>query len=148
MKKKYRVELSEEERKEIQRKQVEKGISATVRKRCSVLLMADESSGKAATQKEIGKRCGVSELTVHKTVKTYAQEGLAVCLRGHVQKEPSRKPIVTGEAEARIIALACGKPPEGYAKWTVRLLHRKVVELKIVESIGRETVRKVLKKRN
>ena len=148
MKKKYRVNLSEEERKEVQKKQVEKGIPTTVRKRCSVLLMADESSGKAATQKEIGKRCGVSELTVHNTVKTYVLEGLEVCLRRHKQKEPPRKPIVTGEAEARIIALACGEPPEGYAKWTVRLLHRKAVELEIVKSIGRETVRKVLKKRN
>ncbi len=56
--------------------------------------------------------------------------------------------ITSGEKEARIIALACGEPPEGYCRWTVRLLRDKVVELEIMESVSRETIRRVLKKRN
>ncbi|WP_232229196.1 hypothetical protein [Paenibacillus zanthoxyli] len=50
--------------------------------------------------------------------------------------------------EARIIALACSEPPEGYARWTIRLLTRRVIELKILESVGAETIRTTLKKQN
>ncbi|MNP73577.1 hypothetical protein D3C76_1703110 [compost metagenome] len=55
---------------------------------------------------------------------------------------------MTGELEARIIALACSEPPEGYARWTIRLLTRRVIELNIMESVGREMSRATLKKRN
>ncbi|MGM1023708.1 MAG: hypothetical protein ACQEXV_25015 [Bacillota bacterium] len=55
---------------------------------------------------------------------------------------------MTGEVEARIIALACSEPPKGYARWTIRLLTRRVIELNILESVGRETIRTTLKKQN
>jgi len=55
-------------------------------------------------------------------------------------------PIVTGDVEARIVALACGKAPDGFARWTVRLLTEKIVELNILEEVSRETVRTTLKK--
>lgn len=148
MNKKYRVQLDEEERKRVQERLVADNVPPSVRRRCGVLLMADENKGKVPTQEEIGQRCGVSVITVYNLVKGYATEGLNYCLRRQKHDTPPRAPIVTGEKEARIIALACSTPPQGRAKWTVRLLRDKVVELQIVDSIGRETIRNTLKKHN
>ncbi|WP_240763231.1 helix-turn-helix domain-containing protein [Paenibacillus thalictri] len=69
-------------------------------------------------------------------------------MRYRERAEPARPSQVTWEVEARIIALACSEPPPGYARWTIRLLTRRVIELNILESVGRETIRTTLKKRN
>jgi transposase len=145
---KYHVTLSENVRTEIQNILNETTTPKNIRKRCNVLLMADETAGKVPTQEEIAVRCGVSDVTVYKLVKEYATQGIATCLRRRTHKNPPNPPIVTGEKEARIIALACGEPPEGFARWSIRLLRDKVVELQIVDSIGRETIRTTLKKHN
>ena len=148
MKRKYIVSLSDAERKQLF-KIVDAGDTPkTVRKRCNVLLLADTSVGKAPAQAEIAIRCGVSDVCVFQTIKDYCIKGLSYVLRRRIHKEPPRKPVVDGEAEARIIALACGEPPEGFSRWTVRLLTKRIVELEIVPSIGRETVRITLKKHN
>jgi len=117
----------------------------TIRKRCNILLLADISVGKPLIQEEIASRCGVSDICVYQTVKDYCVQGLSYVLRRREHENPPRKPVVTGEDEARIIALACGEPPEGFSRWTVRLLTQRIVELQIVPSIGRETVRTTLK---
>lgn len=148
MNRKYHVKLTDRERKEIQKVLNEAMTPKNIRKRCNVLLQADETAGKVPTQEEISVRCGVSDVTVYKLVKEYATQGLASCLRRRTHKTPPNPPIVTGEKEARIIALACSEPPEGYARWSIRLLRDKVVELQICESIGRETIRNTLKKHN
>lgn len=145
MNRKYHVELSARERAETQKALNEATTPKNIRKRCSVLLMADESVGKVPTQEEIAVRCAVSDVTVYKLVKEYATQGLTSCLRRRTHKTPPNPPIVTGEKEARIIALACSEPPDGYARWSVRLLRDKVVELQIVDAIGRETIRTTLK---
>jgi len=64
------------------------------------------------------------------------------------RKTPPRQPIIDGEVEAKLIALRCGEPPAGQARWTLRLLADKAVELEIVPAISHETVRQVLKKTN
>ena len=148
MKKKYHVKMSEQERTKVQDAQAREGTPKSVRKRCSVLLQADESVGKPPSQEEIAKRCGVSGITVYKVVKDCTLEGVEYCLRRRKHESPPNPRIVTGEKEARIVALACGRPPEGRARWTVRLLREKIVELRIVERISNETVRNTLKKRN
>lgn len=148
MNRKYHVQMSEIERKEVQKILHEGQTPKSIRKRCNVLLMADENAGMPPTQEEIAIRCGVSDVTVYKLVKEYTTLGIETCLRRRTHKTPPNPPIVTGEKEARIIALACGDPPKGYTRWTVRLLRDKVVELQIVDSIGRETIRTVLKKHN
>ena len=148
MNKKYHVRLNDLERNEVQETLAAKATPPSIRKRCSVLLMGDESMGNVPTQEEIARRCGVSSITVFQLVKGYATQGLSYCLRRQKHETPPRAPIVSGEQEARIIALACSTPPPGRSKWTVRLLRDKVVELQIVESIGRETIRTTLKKRN
>ena len=148
MNKKYTVGLTEEERLQIFQTVDGTDTPKTIRKRCNVLLLADTSAGKPVIQDEIALRCGISDVCVYQTVKDYCIKGLDYVLRRREHENPPRKPIVTGEDEARIIALACGEPPEGFSRWTVRLLTSRIVELKIVPSIGRETVRMVLKKRN
>lgn len=148
MKQKYRVSMEAAERKQVFSTADASDTSKTVRRRCNILLLADENTGKPISQEEIAARCGVSDVTVYQTVKDYHMNGIDYVLRRRTHEEPPRKPIVTGETEARIIALACGQPPEGFSRWTVRLLTQRVVELEIVPSIGRETVRMALKKHN
>lgn len=148
MNQKYHVKLSEAERVRIQEEKEATGTPKSIQRRCIVLLMADENAGSIASQKEIGKRCGVSGTTVSELIRQYDTQGLDYCLRRRQHEKPPRPSIITGEKEARIIALACSEAPEGYSRWTVRLLQNKVVELQIMDSVSRETIRRVLKKRN
>lgn len=148
MEKKYSVELTEEEHEKVMEALTSKSTSKTVKKRCNILIMSDVSAGKPAKQSEIAIRYRVSVVTVWQTVKDYQTRGLDYVLRGRVHEKPARERIIDGEREAKIVALACSKPPEGYGRWTVRLLTKQVVELGILESVGRETVRTMLKKRS
>ena len=148
MGKKYIVELSEKERLLIFETVDDKSTPKTIRRRCNILLLADTSVGRPIIQDEIAARCGVSDVCVYQTIKDFCIRGLEYVLRRREHENPPRKQIVTGEDEARIIALACGEPPEGRARWSVRLLTERIVELAIVPSIGRETVRTTLKKHN
>ena len=146
MKQKYIVELNKEDRAKLFKTADAQATPKTIRKRCNILLLADASVGKPISQAEIATRCGVSDVCVYQTAKDYCCNGLSYVLRRRVHEEPPRKPVVSGEDEAKIIALACGEPPEGFSRWTVRLLTNRIVELEIVASIGRETVRATLKK--
>jgi transposase len=148
MNKKYVVGLSEEERQVIVNTVDDRTTPKTIRKRCNVLLFADNMVGEPITQGEIAARIGISDVCVYQTIKGYCLNGLDYVLRRRKHEQPPRKPIVTGEDEARIIALACGEPPEGFSRWSVRLLTKRIVELEIIPSIGRETVRTTLKKLN
>jgi len=115
MKRKYKVDLSKEERLRVFKAVDSKTTPQTVRKRCNILLHADTSAGKPATQEEIAVRCGVSDVCVYQTVKDYSLNGLDYVLRRRKHANPPRKPVDGGEDEARIVALACGGSPEGYA---------------------------------
>ena len=148
MQRKYIVELTNEERLLIFQTVDGKTTPKTIRRRCNVLLLADTAVGKPIIQEEIALRCGISDVCVYQTIKDYCLNGLEYVLRRREHKNPPRKPIVTGEDEARIIALACGEPPKGRSRWTVRLLTERIIELEIVPTIGRESVRTVLKKHN
>ena len=148
MNKKYSIALTEAERLVIFNTVDSVETPKTVRKRCNALLLADTSIGKPLVQEQIAARCGMSDVCVYQTVKDYCLNGLDYVLRRREHENPPRTPIVNGEDEARIIALACGEPPEGFSRWTVRLLTSRIVELQIVPSIGRETVRATLKKHN
>ncbi|MFK4304449.1 MULTISPECIES: helix-turn-helix domain-containing protein [unclassified Paenibacillus] len=146
MNKKYEIQLQAEERKWIEQLLHSDSTSKGIRNRCLVLLLADESQGEIPTHAEIARRAGVSQVTVHNTVRDYCTRGIQETLRYRERAEPARPSQVTGEVEARIVALACSEPPQGYARWTVRLLTRRVMELNILESVGRETIRTTLKK--
>jgi len=148
MRRKYHVELSTEDRKAIQGIQNGEKTPESIRKRCSILLQADEGAGSPGTQSEISVRCAVSVSKVYKVVKDYDTQGMEYCLRRRTHAAPPNPPIVTGEKEARIIALACGAAPDGRSRWSVRLLAEKVVELGIMETVSHETIRNTLKKRS
>jgi len=148
MKKKYSVSLSNEE-KSYAHDVLENKVTATgFRKRASVLIMLDESVGKPETYEQIAARCNVTAVTVWQTAKDYCEKGIEYSLSYQNPENPPRPAIVTGEQEARIIALACGDPPKGYSRWTVRLLTERLVELSILPAVSRETVRRTLKKLN
>ncbi|MDR2203711.1 MAG: helix-turn-helix domain-containing protein [Nitrososphaerota archaeon] len=148
MNKKYTVKLTKDEHTTIFITLNEEKTPKTIRNRCNILLLADTSNGKPLTQEEITTKYQISDICVYKTIKTYHQHGIEYTLRRRIHKTPPRKPIVNGEDEARIITLACSKPPKGYARWTLRLLTKNIIELQIMPTIGRETVRKTLKKQN
>ena len=116
--------------------------------RANVLLHLDENSTdkSLAEQEAIAKQCGCQVSLVYRVSKQYEREGIDRVLNRKVRQTPPVPPIVTGEVEAKIIALCCGEPPEGYSRWTLRLLGSKAVELGIVEHISAPTVERILKK--
>jgi len=144
---KYVVELTSEEREEL-KELVSKG-KAAARKitHARVLLQADESKGGSAwTDNQIAEAFGIHINTIHVIRRRFVEQGLQPALERKNQCSPSRKRIVDGEVEARLIALRCSDPPEGTNRWNLRLLADKLVELEIVPGISHETVRQALKK--
>lgn len=147
MNQKYIVNLTEEDRKEIHGFLNRKQLSITVRKRANILLLLDHSVGQPMKHKEIAARCDVNVATVNRTASDFCIYGLEATLTFKRTKATNPK-IVTGDIEANVIALACSQPPEGFSRWTVRLLTQKVIELEILGKVSRETIRQVLKKHN
>ena len=121
-------------------------MAAAKRRRAHILLKADAGSeGSGATDKQIAEALDVGVITVHRTRQAYVEEGFdAAISRKTRTRHRSRK--LDGEQEARLVALACGPPPEGRCRWTLRLLASQMVELDIVDSMCKETVRQTLKK--
>ena len=145
---KYIIELSEQDRIELY-DIVTKGTSSA-RKilRANILLASDRRSGKYMTVAEIAKAYHTTPTTVQTVRTSYCEKGLEATINRKKQETPPVPAKVTGEVEAHIIALACSDPPEGYSKWTLRLLADKTVELGYIESISHVTVSSVLKKMN
>ena len=116
--------------------------------RARILLKADKGElGPAYDDKQIKEAVEVSIPTIERTRKTFALEGLTAALTAKKRTDtPSKK--FDGEKEAHLIALVCSDPPEGHARWTLRLLADKMVELEHFSSISHEAIRQVLKKTN
>jgi hypothetical protein len=145
LEKKYIVRLSAEERLELQHvvKKL-KGSSQKVR-RAQILLKAD-AGGPNWTDARIANTCSCRIQTVENLRRRLVERGFREALDGAKREEPPVPKMLSGEQEARIIAMRLGTPPEGFANWTLRLLARRVVELEIVESVSHETIRRTLKK--
>ena len=143
--KKYIVRLSEEERQELTLivKKL-KGSSQKVR-RAQILLKVD-ADGPAWTDAKVADAFSCRAQTVENLRKRLVTEGFEVALHGKPRSRAPREKILDGKQEAKVIALRLGKPPEGFANWSLRLLADRVVELGIVDSISHETVRQTLKK--
>ena len=115
--------------------------------RARILLKADEGElGPAYADKEIKEAVEVSIPTIERTRKTFALEGLEAALIPKKRSKPSRPQKFDGEKEAHLIALACSEAPEGHARWTLRLLAEKMVELNHFSTVSHETIRRTLKK--
>lgn len=144
---KYLIDIDEKERKVLE-DIVTKGVAkARTIMRAHVLLGSDRNGKKPMTVAEICAAYGCSPETVRKIREQYCDDGLDSVLVRKKREKPPVEAKVTGDVEARIIALACGDPPEGYGKWNLRLLAEKAVELHILESVSHMTVSRVLKKK-
>jgi transposase len=150
MGKHIRIQLSKSERKELERFSRTGTRSVRLVNRAKIILSLDESEGrKKETQAEIADRIGVSRQTVYDAKKDYlGAQDVSKFLQRKKRETPPVMPKITGDVEARIIALACSEVPQGRAKWTLRLLADKSVELGYVDSLSHTTVSRLLKKRN
>jgi transposase len=145
--KKYVVRLSREEREQLEAL-IRKGKSPAQRLlKARMLLKADVSEGgEGWSDSRIIKALETSASMVYRVRKQLAEEGFEAVLSRKQRATPAVPRIFDGEKEAKLIALACSKPPKGRARWTLRLLESKVVELHIVDRASDSTIGRVLKK--
>ena len=140
--KQFLVQLNEQERHRLQ--QIVRSGKDKARKitRCRVLLLADGPNGK--TDQDISDALNVFLSTIFYIRRRYSQEGLERAIgEGARSGQP---PKFKGKVAAKITAIACSTPPDGQARWTLRLLADRVVELKIVDSISHQSISNILKK--
>jgi transposase len=145
--KRYIVTLSPDERQQLQALVRSGKRSARVITRARILLLTDQAEGGQAWEdRRAAEALGCGHRTVERVRERFVTEGLDAALTHKSQAKPRRQPALDGAAEARLIALACSATPEGRKAWTLRMLADKLVELEVVESISKETVRRALKK--
>jgi len=145
--KKYVVRLSGEERAQLE-ELISKGKGPAQRLlKARILLKADVSErGEGWSDGRIIEALDTSTSMVYRVRQQLLEEGVEAVLSRKQRAAPAVAPIFDGEKEARLIALACSKPPQGYARWSLRLLEDKVVELAIVARASDSTICRVLKK--
>ena len=147
--KKYIVELTGGERDKLKAMTKKGKSSAQAVLKARILLKTDQSAeGEAWLDREICEALDTNMKMVNRVREKFVSEGFDATFQRKKQDMPSRPRIFDGEAEAKLIALSCSEPPEGYARWTIRLLADKVVELDIVEAAHFNTVGRTLKKTN
>jgi transposase len=142
----HRVHLTDEERQGLRHRVAAGRGSARALAHARILLKADESAGGPAwPDEEIARALDVGAATIWRVRRRFVEHGLEAALG---RKPPDRvyRRKVDGEAEAHLVALACSPPPLGRRRWTLRLLADKAVELRFVDGLSYETVRRVLKK--
>ena len=142
----YRVKLTDGERGNLKSLANKGRASAWKQTRARILLQCDENrEGGGRTDAEIADALDIGCATVERVRRRCVEEGIEAALAR--KRQVNRRPkALDGEAEARLVAVACGEPPEGRAKWTLRLLADRLVELEVVEAVSPETVRVTLKK--
>jgi len=145
--KKYVVTLTEEERKALEAL-VSKGkhrsqniLNALILLGCDV----GEYQRSHSSNEEMSRVLSISMRKIDRVKKRFVEEGLEVALTGRKGSRIYKKKV-DGDFEAHLVALSCSEPPEGFARWSLRLLADRVVELDYIESISHETVRRVLKR--
>jgi transposase len=145
----YKVTLTKEERDQLT-EMTRTGIHAA-RKIIHALILLNVDRGLHNSEKQINEEiCKVLKIgmrTIDRVKKRFVEEGLDAALKMAPTSRVYDK-LVDGDMEAHLIALACGEPPKGYARWSLRLLADKLVELRITDGISYETVRRTLKKTN
>lgn len=113
------------------------------------LLLCDAGAlGPAWTVAQVAGAVGVTSRTIEHIKKRFIEEGLEAALERKKRETPPRQVIFDGEFEARIVALACSEAPEGHARWTLKLLADKAVELNFASSVSAMTIHRILKKTN
>jgi len=145
--KKYIVTLSKDERQSLQALTSKGSHRSQKILNALILLGCDDSKfqKKRSTNKEMSKVLNVSMKKIDRVKKRFVEEGLDITLNGRKTSRLYTKRI-DGDFEAHLIALSCSKPPEGFTRWSLRLLADKAVELEYIDNISHETIRQVLKK--
>lgn len=122
--------------------------SALIVRNAYILLNADEGvKGKGQKDADIAGLLGITTRTLENIRKKFVLDGFEAALYGKKSERPYTRKI-DGDTEAHLVALSCSAPPKGYARWSLRLLADRMVELEYADSISHETVRTVLKKTN
>jgi len=119
-------------------------LAARTNTRARILLLSDRSQGQQRTDQTVADAVLCCKSTVVNVRRRFLHGGLRAALED--KGWPGAKPKVTGEIEAQLVLLACSKPPEGAARWTLRLLAARMVELEYIDSLSHVTVGEVLKK--
>jgi transposase len=147
-KKKYHIRLSTKERTALESIVGKGQASAQRQSHARILLLADTNGPEEGwSDAEIARAVHTSIPTIERVRRACVEHGLERALE---RKDPDRyyERKLDGKGEAKLIALSCGQPPAGFARWTLRLLAERLVELEVVEEISHETVRQTLKKMN
>ena len=145
--KKYIVTLTDDERLSLSALVSSGKAAAKKITHARILLKADAAAGGPDWRDaDIASALDVGVRTVERVRERFVEYGLEAALVRKPQTRLSRLPVFDGDAEARLIALACSRPPEGRARWTLRLLADRLVELDVVEAVSHETVRRTLQK--
>lgn len=145
----YRVTLTKEEREELEALTRRGKIQARRFINARALLLCDAGAeGPAWNVADVATALGVSSRSIEHLKKRFVENGLEAALARKLRDKPPREVKFDGAFEARLIALACSEIPEGYRRWTVRLLADKAVELNFAESVSHMSVHRVLKKTN
>lgn len=144
---KYKVTLEREERAELEAI-TQKGNHRS-QKVINALILLNCDDGKHQDQRikneDVASVLKISMRKIDRVKKRFVEEGFSIALNGHKGQRVYRKKA-DGDFEAHLVALSCSKPPEGFARWSLRLLADQVVELNYIDSVSYETVRRVLKK--
>jgi len=145
MSKHRKVTLTDEQRQELEALIHAGNAPARTQTRARILLLSDTNKGKALSEKRIATTMMCSAQTVHNVRHRFIEHNdLATAL--YDRPRPGQAPKITGEVEAKLIAMICSDPPEGRKRWTLQLVADKLVELKILDSISDVAVMKCLKK--
>jgi transposase len=146
--KKYKVTLNTEER-EMLTALIRKGKGAARRlSRARILLLADETRADGGWKDaDIAQSLGLHVRTVERLREKCVEVGLEAALN-HTQPRQTRSKVMDGAAEARLVQLACTSAPDGHERWSLQMLADKLIELQVVDSVSRETIRTRLKKMN
>ncbi len=147
MNKKYIVRLTADELKELENL-LKKGKTQAYRIKHANILLAINADGPNWSDRQAAKAYKCHENTARNVRQRFVEQGLEAALERKQQDVPSRQRIIDGEREARLISIACSRPPEGRAKWTVQMLADELVVLKVVDAISGQTVWRTLKKTN
>lgn len=142
----YKVTLSSQERDQLEAI-IKKGKHSSFQFRnACILLNCDEGDyGQKVSNEQIAQMLQITSKTVERLKQRFIEEGFEACLDR--KSYPELKEIKTdGDFEAHLVAMSCSKAPDGYIRWSLRMLADKMVELAYVESVSHETVRQVLKK--
>jgi hypothetical protein len=147
MSKHRHVELTDEQRQQLQ-DLIHRGTEkARTLARARILLLTDRSQGERRTDEQVAAAVLCTKGTVLSIRHRFLAEGLEAALTEKPRPGASLRPKITGEVEATLVALTCSDPPEGHARWTLQLLANRLVELQAVESLSDVAVMNCLKKR-